>query len=256
MMRRLLVCSGVRGSLRSLVGLQKAVKLRRPDGILFAGGVLDTTRHYELQASTEWGLAGDDARFIERFFEVLGGLQVFSAVIPGPFDTPLEDFLRMGMRAEIEFPTVHLVHGTLVEQGDSAFCGVGGCLCHEQRSDFDSCSRTMAEYHLRSLWNARQPQKVLLLPGPPTGPLGGAEGKTLVGELIDSFHPSLCVVAGSSERRGIQYFARSLVINPGQLADGWAAWLDRGLKLSEQVQFLNLHDLASNIATEAVPVGN
>src|SRR5262245_54827383 len=37
-MRRFLVCSGVHGRVESLEWLHKAVRQRRPDGVLFAGG--------------------------------------------------------------------------------------------------------------------------------------------------------------------------------------------------------------------------
>ena len=85
--------------------------------------------------------------------------------------------------------------------------------------------------------SSEKPRKVLLLPEPPPGPLGGPEGNLVVGDLIDWLRPSLCVVAGPTERRGVQRIASTSVVNPGHVADGSAAWLDwsRG----EEVGFLN-----------------
>ncbi len=250
-MRRFLVCSGVHSRPKSLEWLRQAVAKRRPEGLLFAGGVLDRGRQYVAQTTTQWGLTHDDALFLEKFFETVGGLDIFSAIIPGPVDTPLEDFLRLGMNAEVDFPGLHLVHATLVEKGDIAVCGMGGCISGCPATELDTCSRTLAEYHLRSLGSAKQPHKVLLLANPPPGQLGGEEGSALTGDLIDSYHPSLCVVAGPSERRGTQRIASTLVINPGCLAEGWAAWLDRNRPADEQVEFLNLRDLESaGVATD------
>jgi Icc-related predicted phosphoesterase len=240
-MRHLLVCGGVGGRAKGLDWLRQVVEVRRPDAVLFAGGVLNGVRQYAACGSTAWGLAREDALFIEHFFEVLGGLGTFSAVIPGPGDTPVEDFLRMGMHAELEFPKVHLVHAGLVEQGDTAVCGVGGRLCDGPAGEIDVCSRTLAEYHLRPLWTSTRPHRVLLLACPPAGPLGGDDGSSLVGDLIDSYHPGLCVVGGPNERRGARRMARTLVVNPGHLAQGCAAWVDRSRPVGEMVELLDLH---------------
>jgi Icc-related predicted phosphoesterase len=238
-MRRFLACSGVLGRPKSLEWLRRAVEVRRPDGVLFAGGVLSGVRQHAAPA-TPWGLAREEALFIERFFEALGELGVFCAVIPGPGDTPLIDFLRMGMRAELESPGVHIVHATLVAEGDVAVCGMGGPVGGSNGAD-DGNSRTLVEYHLRPLWAARQPQRVLLLASPPTGPLGGEAGSSLIADLIDSYHPSLCVVGGLNGRRGSRRMASTLVVNPGHLAEGWAVWLDRGRPGADAVEFVNLH---------------
>ncbi len=239
-MRRFLVCSGVSSRPKGLEWLRRGVEARQPQAVLFAGGVLDGSRHYAVRNGTAWGMSRDDSLFVERFFESLGKLGIFCAVIPGPTDTPLGDFLRIGMHAEIDFPRVHVVHGALVTERDVAVCGMGGILSDGPAYDKDCCSRTITEYHLRPLWTAKQPHRILLLPAPPPGPLGGHEGRPLMGDLIDSYHPSLCVVGGPSERRGAERIASTLVINPGHLAEGWAAFLDWNLPVDEQVEFLNL----------------
>jgi Icc-related predicted phosphoesterase len=84
-----------------------------------------------------------------------------------------------------------------------------------------------------------KPRKVLLLPGPPPGDLGGPEGNPVIGELIDGLRPSLCVVAGRTERRGLQRVASTLVVNPGSLVDGSAALLDWDRSGDDPVEFLN-----------------
>jgi Icc-related predicted phosphoesterase len=239
-MRRFLICSGVHSRLNSLEWLRRAAEARHPEGILFAGGVLDKTRQFVPTPVTEWGLTPEDAQFIELFFETLGKLNVFSAIIPGRVDTPLVDFLRMGMHAEVEFPGVHLVHATLIERGDIAVAGMGGHMCEGPVADLVAYPRAMVEYHLRPLWTAKQPHRILMLASPPMGALGGKAGTKLVGDLIDSYHPSLCVVNGPNENYGIQRVARTLIINPGHMSEGRAAWLDWHRPAEDQVEFLNL----------------
>lgn len=175
---------------------------------------------------------------------MIGKLETFIAVIPGAFDTPLEHFLRLGMHAEVEFPTVHIAHATMVKRRDIAMCGLGGCVAEGAAVEMDVCSRSMAEYYLRPLWSARQPRKVLLLATPPEGPLGGAEGSLLSAELVDSLHPSLCVAGGPSCTRGMQRIDGTLIVNPGRLVDGWAAWIDWGRSGGDQVELFNVNEPA------------
>ena len=245
-MRRWLVCGGVDGKPEGLHRLRQAVARRRPDGVLFAGGVLSPRRAY-VPRLTHWDLAHADALFLNEFFETLGGLGTFAAVIPGPRDGPLDDFLRMGMSAEIEFPKVHLAHATLIQERDVAVCGLGGRIACGCAVELDCCSRTQAEYALRTLWAAPQPRKVLLLAAPPPGSLGGKEGTTLTGELIDTYHPALCVVGDGNERRGCQRIAGTLVVNPGHLADGVAAWVDWSRPGADRAEFLDLWELDSAV---------
>ena len=89
-MRRFLVCSGVHGRIESLEWLHKAVRQRRPDGVLFAGGVLDRERTYAPTSTTCWGHTRSDTFFLKGFFDSLGGLGVFTAIIPGALDAPLD----------------------------------------------------------------------------------------------------------------------------------------------------------------------
>ncbi len=239
-MKTFLVCSGIRGREKSLHWLSEAVAERRPDGLLFAGGVLHAPRQYAPHTSP-WRLSRSDALFLEEFFQTLGGLKVFSAIIPGPGDIPLQDFLRMGMHAEIEFPGVHLVHATVAQKENVAICGVGGLLVEDIQPQIESSSSTLAKYFLRSLWNVAQPCKILLLSAPPPGYLGGHAGSRMTSLFIDSYHPTLCVVGGNSERRGSERVASTLVINPGSLAEGHAVWLDLRQAAENQVELLDFH---------------
>jgi Icc-related predicted phosphoesterase len=241
MMRQLLLCGGMDSNPHALKWLRAIVTRRHPDAILFVGDILDRLGQHT-PSDEPRHLVRDDALLVGQFFRTVGELGVFSAIIPGLSDGPVEEFLRLGMNAEVEFPRLHLAHATLIEEADAAVCGIGGQIT-EGTAGPDRCSRTLAEYHLRSLWASRQPRKVLLLAAPPTGALGGPDGSVVVGELIDSFHPSLCVVNGPGERRGVATVAHTLIVNPGRLAEGCAAWVDWNARPDHQVELLNIRQI-------------
>jgi hypothetical protein len=254
-MKRFLLCCGTHGRPESLERLSEALTERHADGVLFAGGIVDPARRCATK-ETPWSLAKEDALYVREFFAVLGRLGVFSAVIPGPAGAPVDEFLRLGMAAELEYPHVWVAQATLIEEKDLAVCGIGGVVAEDRLLGMDSVCRTEAEYALRPLLWSERPHKVMLLPAPPPGPLGGPEGVPLIAELIDSLHPDLCLVAGSSDRQGARRVGHTLVVNPGCLADGKAAWLDWDRPAEEQVEFLTLPDvLPGNPAGRAVPAG-
>jgi hypothetical protein len=180
----------------------------------------------------------EDQHFVHELGAALGKLEVFCAVVPGPNFEPLEQFYRWGIGVELEFPHVHMAHATLVEERDLAVIGLGVTIAEQALMREDCYSRMGALYFLRSLRTSGKPRKALLLPEPPPGVLGGPEGNGIVRELIDGLRPSLCVVAGRTERRGLQWVASTLVVNPGALADGSAALLDWDRKGDDLIEFL------------------
>jgi hypothetical protein len=150
----------------------------------------------------------------------------------------MDQFYRWGMAVELEFPPIHMAHATLVEEQDLAVCGLGVSIAEELLMREDCYSRIRALSFLRPLRMSVKPRKVLLLPEPPPGLLGGSEGNSVIGELIDGLRPSLCVVAGRTERRGLQWLASTLLVNPGSLAAESSALLDWDRSGNDQVQFL------------------
>lgn len=231
-MKRFLVCGNLQGGELALEGLGQLVRERRPDGLLFAGGILAPER----LATGE--LSRNDAVFLQQFFAVVGELDVFTALLPGPGDTPLEDFLRLGMHAELDYPNLHLAHANLIALDGIAVGGIGGCLVEDGRGEADAVSHLRADYYLRSLDRADHARKILLLPAAPLSLGGGREGR-LIDSLIQSHSADLCVVAGPTAHRGIQRFGRTLIVNPGCLADGSAAWVDWRRHPGGHVEFLD-----------------
>jgi hypothetical protein len=232
-----LLCGGIHGEERGLDRVRLLVESHRPDGILFAGGVLSPGRNYQPKL-TLWGMTREDGLFVGRFFRTLGELAIFSAVIPGAYDTPLEEFLRLGMNAEVEYPNVHLAHATLVTCDGLAVTGLGGWVSEGAACETDCCPRTLAQYYVRSLLTADQPHKVLLLGTPPTGRPTAIGGSVLSTELIDSLHPNLCVTGDDGGGASVRRMVHALVVAPGFLSEGCAALLDWRRPVDERVRLL------------------
>ena len=239
-MKRYLVFAGLDGEVGSITALQQVIAERKPDCLLFAGGVgceacigKDTSRP---------DLTPEQAARYEEFYHWLGNCGVPAAVIPGPFDVPLESFLKIGMNSEVEYGNVHLVEGSIWEAGEAAIVGAGGELTEHHTSVFPRVrlSRTMAEYGLRGLVCSDAGVKIMLLSTPISGRLGGDHGSPLAGELVDSFHPHLAVVGGDTKHRGVERVANSLIVNPGRLRDGSAAWIDWTRPANERVELMDV----------------
>jgi hypothetical protein len=239
-MRRFLVCSGINGQATALDMLETVIRERKPDGVFFAGGVLCQQHECTPTFETEFGLAKEEALFIEHFFGALGRLGVFSAIIPGVLDAPLDQFLRIGMKAELEYPCLHLVHATPVVEQDVAIFGLGARIDGYTNADIGYYSQTMAAYYLRPLWTVAQPRTILLLSDYLEGWHGDNANRRLTEALIATFHPQVCVLGTPCASRGCQRFASTLLISPGYLSQGSAAELDWNRSVDDQVKILDL----------------
>lgn len=237
-MRTFIACSGVFGQESAIDKLDELVRARKPDAILFAGGLFASVEADE-SPSAAAERRHRDMQLLEQFFTALGAMRTVAAVVPGPWDTPLRAFLMAGMNARSQSPGVHLVHCTMATTRDVVISGVGGELTEMEDSGEPvvRCSRTTAEYFLQSFGAAPESEKVLLLGSPPKGALGGGQGRAIAGDMIDTYHPKLCVVAGSSQGRGVERVAHTTIVNPGCLSDGSAAWIDWSREIDEQVEW-------------------
>ncbi len=238
-MRKFLACAGIGGSSEAVDKLESIVRQRNPDAILFAGGLFAPAPIDE-SPTTAAERRHHDMKFLDRFFATLGAMRTAAAVIPGPHDVPLRAFLMAGMHARSQSPGVHVVHCTMVTTRDVVIAGVGGELTQvEDNGDpLVRCSRTTAEYFLQAFGSAAESEKILLLGSAIKGDLGGDAGNVVAGDLVDSLHPKLCIVAGPNACRGVERVARNNIVNPGTLRDGSAAWIDWTREADEQVEMI------------------
>ncbi|NBO91807.1 MAG: hypothetical protein EBV06_05780 [Planctomycetia bacterium] len=248
-MRTMLVCSGVNGEFPALDRLLAAASSRRPDAVLFAGGVLSPRRSYAATATTAFGYTPRDARFIEHFLTALGTLESFTAVIPGLYDAPLDQFLQVGMAAETSHGNLRLVHGTPAIGPDVAVFGIGGRIAEYTDTDIGYFSWPMARYWMRPMSGVKSVPKVLMLAGPPLIGECIQDGRT-ADPFIQTYRPRLCVLPCHESKSGTQSLAGTLVINPGSVADGSAAWVEWGKDGPQEIEILQLPEVGM-VANEA-----
>jgi hypothetical protein len=86
-MNDFLACAGINGDEKSVKKLVELANSRKPNTILFAGGI----------AKTDSDLS-QKRNFMAKCLEVLGksGHQII--LIPGPHDSPLGEFLRLAIK--------------------------------------------------------------------------------------------------------------------------------------------------------------
>lgn len=237
-MRRFMTCAGLDGKTDRLSQLTELIRQRQPEVVLFAGGIgcadcVDTSQ------------AGFSPKQLERytaFQEWARSIDVPIALIPGTHEVPLGEFYQWAANMETDLPHVHVVHGTPWRERDTVVGGMGGVIGETGHGESPrlEVSRAEAEYYLRQVLRDDAPIHVLLFHQPPNGRLGGDAGNAIVGELIDSLHPKLAVVAGPTAQRGIEQVAHTTVVNPGRLSDGSLGYVDVGKPFDERVEWLDL----------------
>ena len=97
-MRTFLACSGINGRTTVIEKLEQLIRRRRPDAVLFAGGLFALAPTDESPAASA-ERRHQDMRLLEQFFVTLGATRTTAAVIPGPADAPLRAILMAGMNA-------------------------------------------------------------------------------------------------------------------------------------------------------------
>jgi hypothetical protein len=226
-MKRLLICGRLDGEPHSLLSLEELCSRENPDALLISG-LWQGSHRLDRKMSV------DQRDFYRQLFAAIKRTQVPAMILPGEHDVPLADFFRVVLMEEVDNPRLHCVHAKAHVEQNVLVAGVGGDLSEviDTWNDRLRCSRSSAEYFLRGLACANVPYTVLMLTTPIAGPIGShlhtriAGDPDLAGELINSTHPVMAVVAGETSCRGSKRIANTRVINPGRLSEGSAAIAD------------------------------
>jgi Icc-related predicted phosphoesterase len=233
-MNNFVACAGLFGDVGVLTDFVSFIKAKKPDAILFAGGIMQPDRSQEHRMD-----------YMARFIEAIGKTGCKMAMIPGPYDAPLSDYFRMSLNFEVVYPNICSVHATPVVWHDTIIGGFGGNITESEESSLDiiKSSHITAEYYLRNLWNASESIKVLLISEPPPEKLSGTRGNPIIKEIINNYRPTLCIAGGKTGDWGHDTGGPTTVVNPGALKDGAAAWVDL---MSDRITRIDLRPAGVN----------
>jgi uncharacterized protein len=210
---RVLCATGPEGSAEAAGRLVELARTREADALAIVGGL---------------GAGGPEA--LRGVFRSLGAAEPPVYWVPGPSDAPAADYLREAYNAEIAFPSLHGVHGTIAFSPDRhvIFAGLGG----EVSDDVDEAReeterlrypRWEAEYRLKLLRELGDHQLALLFWTAPLHKRENGSGSEALAELALTYRARLVVCGGP---QAVRTLGRTLVVSPGSFADGQYAMAD------------------------------
>jgi Icc-related predicted phosphoesterase len=163
-------------------------------------------------------------------FRSLAAAQLPAYWVPGADDAPVGDYLHEAQNIEVVFPYLRGVHGTAAIEpgGHVVFAGFGGDVSDDPDAPRDELGRLSyprwePEYHLKLVRELEEHQLVLLFWTHPSHKGHGDGGSDALAELVGTHRPRLVVCGGE---RGTEMLGRSIVVAPGNLANGEYAVAD------------------------------
>jgi uncharacterized protein len=157
--------------------------------------------------------------------------------IPGPADAPAETYLRESYNIEVAFPQLRGVHGTAAFGPDNevVFAGMGGEISDDPDAAREEHQRLLyprweAAYRLAVLRLLDYNELIMMFATPPAHKGRNIPGSEAVAELVGTYRPRLVICGGT---RGVELLGKSLVVAPGELADGHYAVADLHARTAE-----------------------
>lgn len=210
---RVLCATGPGGSAEAAERLVELTRSREADALAVVGGL---------------GAGGPEA--LRGVFRSLGSGERPTYWVPGPSDAPAADYLREAYNAEVAFPSLHGVHGTVAFSPDRhvIFAGLGGEVSDEPDEPREETERLRyprweAEYRLKLLRELDEHQVALLFWTAPLHKREDGFGSEAVAELALTYRARLVVCGGPPQVRTL---GRTLVVSPGSFGDGRYAMAD------------------------------
>lgn len=251
---QILVTANLRGEIDNLLSLIKRSTQFSLDAVCFCGNIVRGRARWE-----EWDQAKrtgripnrnrteileealEDLKLYKQFCNLIDSLGIPVLVIPGNLDAPEERYFLFMQQTAFQSDNVVLMHENMVKLESYLFTGFGGELTRDEKEDY-----FVLEYPRQEvLFGTRRmrflnPPRILMFYSPPVSKLdreqGTHKGSELVNEIIESVAPSFLFCGGSSEP-GLEEIGRTVVVNPGSLADGHFAVVNTKMR---DAQFLKL----------------
>lgn len=210
---RFLVLGQIDGAVEALEGILR----RRParvDGVAVVGDL---------------GAPWSKPETYRAVFRRLGGAGVPTFWVPGETDAPLANYLSESANAELAYPFLHGVHGSVASASDQVLVtGMGGLIEDDPETIRieEALLRYPAwevEYRLKVLREFDHPWYVLLFTTAPAHKGRGEPGSEVLAELIKTYNARMAVVPGE---QSTELLGKTLVVRPGLAHRGEYALVD------------------------------
>lgn len=250
--------SDYHGAYEGLEDFERVIRKESPDLLLFIGDILKFgPRALEFASAREEKRVPDRDRAevvadvataaeeYRRFFEFLGGLDRFVAVIPGNLDAPRRQFMRAATEFEGEYNNLRVLHRLWAQVGDVAIAGFGGEISENVNEDYfmDIYPREAVLYCFKEMGYVDAPHKLFMIHTPPVARFGAVEthklGSRIVNQVIERYGPELVLVAHDHKAKGQTNVGEAVVVNAGPFNEGNYAVIER-LRPETTVSFRNL----------------
>ncbi|MCX8071337.1 MAG: metallophosphoesterase [Candidatus Binatia bacterium] len=241
---KLLAIGDLREEFAYLDRLSEVVKNARVHAVLFTGNVLRAeARQAEWERAKAEGRLPrldqpevvrerrDDAESITRFFGQLDRLGVPVFFVPGRNDAPERFFLQAAFNSEVVDKHIHLVHRSFAPLGRGyVVAGFGGEVTGNERDHefFLMYPGWEAQFSLDFLRHLEQ-VKIFVGHTAPATPFEGehkANGHEAISHILKTYNPYLAVCSRPDGAKGKATVGSTLVVSPGQLANGDYAIID------------------------------
>lgn len=245
---RILLISDLRGAIVTLAALTSPHRKISCEAVCFCGNIVRGQARWE-----EWKAAKaesrvpnrnlqeiiaeayEDLQFYKQFCNLLDGLGVPVLIIPGQLDAPEERYFMFMQQSVFVSRHLQLVQENIIHLNSYLFTGFGGLLTEHEREDYfvQHYSRVESLFGTRRMrW--LNPPRILLFHSSPVFPDNGAPGcSPLVNEIIHSAAPSLVFCGSATAAPRIAEIGRTVVVNPGSLAEGHYALVNTKSRAAE-----------------------
>jgi len=252
---RIMAITDLNGNTEMLESFKAKAREEAPGMIVFTGDIVrDGARFNEWSAARRDNRPPDsklpqiqqeeheDFRSYDAFFRALSDTGVWSYVIPGGIDAPLDLFLQVATNREVVARNTHVVHNRIAgkfvspQARDMYVCGFGGIIDEDESETFFvlQFSRWQALYAAESFKDYPDP-KMLLVHTPPKAM--SQHGSHVVEEMINTVRPSHAFCGAVGGLQGEHEVGTTFVVCPGRMSEGNYAIVD---SLTNNVQFKKL----------------
>lgn len=231
---RIIAISDYMGAKAYLEPLNKVIKEKEPEVLLFAGGITSGDEHIkEIEAARQEERKPDRTKEVlfqerkkkredfETFFDFIAKVDTQCLIIPGRTDCP-EGLYEAVLSDISNYQNIRHLHLKFAQIEGILFSGCGGLIADDNEEFFECrIDRDSVISKMENLRGFKQ-EKILLFHTPPTlnREKPPVPGSVYVDELIELLRPKMLFYGMVSPENGMKIIDDCVTIDPGPLSEG------------------------------------